>query len=185
MGKLTDQKPKSLLEINGNSLLSYQIKALKSAGIEKISIVTGYKREMLLDYGLDEFHNPLWYQTNMVYSLSCADSWLANYPCIISYSDIFYSSHAIDMLINSKENIAITFDSNWRDNWAERFSNPLDDLETFKVVNNYITEIGNKPQSLDEIDGQYMGLLRFNPDSWGKVKKKIKVLMKINLRIFI
>ena len=78
------------------------------------------------------------------------------------------------MLINSKKNIAITFDSNWRDNWAEKFSNPLDDLETFKVVNNYIMELGNKPQSLDEIDGQYMGLLRFNPNSWKKVKKNKK-----------
>ena len=32
-------------------------------------------------------------------------------------------------------------------------------------------EIGNKPSSLGEIQGQYMGLLRFTPKGWAEVKR--------------
>jgi hypothetical protein len=32
-------------------------------------------------------------------------------------------------------------------------------------------EIGNKPKSVKEVDGQYMGLIRFTPDSWHEIKR--------------
>ena len=35
--------------------------------------------------------------------------------------------------------------------------------------NSFLTEIGNKPSSIDQVEGQYMGLLRFTPGGWGRV----------------
>ena len=32
-----------------------------------------------------------------------------------------------------------------------------------------ITEIGNKPSSIAEVKGQYMGLLKITPQSWGEI----------------
>ncbi len=34
-----------------------------------------------------------------------------------------------------------------------------------------LSEIGNKPWSIEEIDGQYMGLLRFTSASWGEMSR--------------
>ena len=53
---------------------------------------------MLSRYGLFEFHNPRWENTQMVSSLSYASVWLENEPCIVSYSDIFYDAEAIQLL---------------------------------------------------------------------------------------
>ena len=89
MGQLTRDKPKCLLEIKGKSLLSMQIEAFKKAGVTEIGIVTGYKRERIAEYGLTEFYNPKWENSNMVVSLTCAEDWLKDNHCIISYSDIF------------------------------------------------------------------------------------------------
>ncbi len=67
--------------------------------------------------------------------------------------------------------LAITYDENWRSLWESRFGNPLSDAETFRLDNEDRTllEIGNKPKTIDEIEGQYMGLLRFTPKGWDEV----------------
>ena len=172
MKELTKEKPKCLVKLRGKALLDWQLEALKKAGINEISIVTGYKRELLLDRKLIEFFNPRWMETNMVRSLMCADKWLMTSPCIVSYSDIFYFSNAVNTLKNSNQKISITYDPNWEQLWTRRFTNPLIDSETFKInKEQIITEIGNKPFSLNEIQGQYMGLLKFTPSSWQEVKE--------------
>ena len=171
MKKLTEENPKCMVFFRGKSLIDWQLEALKGAGVNEISIVTGYKRELLLNKKLIEFYNHRWMKTNMVKSLICADEWLMDGPCIVSYSDIFYSSEAIKLLLNSNDKLAITFDPNWEQLWTKRFTDPLIDAETFKINKDYIiTEIGNKPISLDDIQGQYMGLLKFTPASWREAK---------------
>lgn len=70
MKDLTDDRPKCLVELRGKPLLEWQLIALRAAGISEIAIVTGYKRELLCNRGLHEFHNPRWADTNMVSSLA-------------------------------------------------------------------------------------------------------------------
>ena len=113
MKELTNEKPKSLLKIKGISLLQKQINVFRQNGINEIAIVTGYKSEALGKFNLYEFHNKRWSETQMFFSLCCADSWLKNFSCIVSYSDIFYEPEAINLLIHDKNKIALTYDKNW------------------------------------------------------------------------
>ena len=170
MKSLTDERPKCLVELRGKPLLEWQLESLRAAGISDIAVVTGYKRELLAERGLSEFHNPRWAETNMVSSLACAESWLQGEPCIVSYSDIFYSPVAVQSLIKSAATLAVTYDPNWLPLWTERFGDPLLDAETFRLTATHtLAEIGNKPQSVDDVQGQYMGLLRFTPEGWAEV----------------
>lgn len=170
MKDLTNECPKCLVELHGKALLDWQLEALHAAGITEIAIVTGYKRELLADRGLTEFHNPRWAETNMVSSLACAQEWLLAEPCIISYSDIFYSPMAVQSLMASEASLAVTYDPNWLGLWTQRFGDPLLDAETFRLTFEHtLAEIGNKPTSVDEVQGQYMGLLRFAPEGWAEV----------------
>jgi choline kinase len=170
MGSLTDDVPKCLVEIKGRSLLDHQLDALHLAGISDIAVVTGYKADKIrsLHPNLTYFHNENWANTNMVASLAMAAKWLEQGPVIVSYSDIFYESSAVISLCQSAAPLAITYDVNWYDLWSQRFENVLDDAETFKLDKNhkYLIEIGNKAKSLSDIEGQYMGLLRFTASSW-------------------
>lgn len=166
----TDERPKCLVELRGKPLLEWQLAAIREAGVTEIAIVTGYKREMLSAYGLVEFHNPRWVETQMVTSLVCASEWLEKDLCIVSYSDIFYEASAIRALMESSADIAVTYDPNWLELWTNRFGDPLLDAETFRLnPDGTLAEIGNKPKTLDEIKGQYMGLLRFTPAGWKEV----------------
>lgn len=170
MKNLTDDRPKCLVELQGKALLDWQLDALRSAGIVEIAIVTGYKRELLGDRGLVEFHNARWAETNMVSSLACATAWLEDSPCIVSYSDIFYGTSAVTSLMTCTASLAITFDPNWLKLWTKRFGDPLLDAETFRLTaESFLVEIGNNPKSIHEIEGQYMGLLKFTPKSWAEL----------------
>lgn len=170
MKNLTEERPKCLVELRGKALLDWQLDALSAAGITEIAIVTGYKRELLANRGLVEFHNSRWAETNMVSSLACAQDWLQSEPCIVSYSDIFYSPVAVKSLMDCHASLAVTYDPNWLELWTQRFGDPLLDAETFRLTTEHtLAEIGNKPKSVDEVQGQYMGLLRFTPDGWAEM----------------
>ena len=54
-------------------------------------------------------------------------------------------------------------DKNWRTYWDERDVSIMEDVETLRIgKDGYITEIGQRPDTLDEIEGQYMGLMKFS-----------------------
>ena len=59
-----------------------------------------------------------------------------------------------------------------------RFDNPLDDAESLKIdTDGNITSIGQKTQKIDEIEGQYIGLMKFQDSGLEKIKgfyEKIK-----------
>jgi len=180
MKDLIDERPKCLVELRGKPLLERQLEALREAGISEIAIVTGYKREQLTNRGLTEFHNSRWADTQMVSSLACAQEWLQSEPCIVSYSDIFYDAKAVVSLMECSGNIAVTYDPNWLKLWEKRFGDPLLDAETFRLnTDQTLAEIGNKPKSVNEVQGQYMGLLRYTPEGWAEVLRIRAQIMPI------
>jgi len=179
MKDLTESKPKCLVSVHGRPLIEWQLNALRRKEITSIGIVTGYRREMLEKYKLTEFINKDWASTQMFSSLSCAHRWLEEDTCIISYSDIFYEPEAINLLIESNSNLAITYDPNWHEIWSKRFSDPLLDAETFRLSSSScLLEIGKKTSSTLDIEGQYMGLLRITPDGWKEIESVLKSLRK-------
>ena len=98
---------------------------------------------------------------------------------IVSYGDIIYSEEILKALLNSKADIAITIDKNWESYWRKRNDNPLDDAETLKIRDDgTISEIGKKPKSIEEIQGQYMGLIKFSSVGIKQIKDIFKVSLK-------
>lgn len=162
MQQLTDHKPKCLLELAGKPLLHWQIETLRAAGLPNIAVVTGYRQELLTG-DFEKIHNARWESTNMVQSLLCALPLLKDTNVLISYADIVYTPKHVQALMKSEADVAITYDTKWQNLWALRNENPLDDAETFREHNGKLLEIGGKPQSLAEVQGQYMGLLKFSP----------------------
>ena len=177
LGERTKDRPKCMCVLQGRTLLDRCLETLEQAGISKkeIGIVTGYRSDMFTMPGVNYFHNEIWEQTNMFYSLTMADSWLKNEPCLVCYSDIVFSPKVIRALTDSTAPIAITSYNGYWELWEKRMNDPLEDLETFKVdANGRLMEIGKKPTTREEIQGQFMGLLRFTPESWEWVDKTIK-----------
>jgi choline kinase len=169
MGFLTNEHPKCLTELAGRPLLEWQIEAMRKADVQDILIVGGYRKSDLEAYGCKLIENPRWECTNMVRSLMCATRVLEQETCIVSYSDIVYHPDAVTRLARLKAEIAISYDSRWRELWEDRFDDPLADAETFREHNGCLTDIGRKTLDIADVCGQYMGLLKFSPLGWDKI----------------
>lgn len=158
---LTNDRPKSMVEFKGRTIIQRQIDIFKSIGISPIIIIGGHGFNSLKDLDCILLENIDYSKTNMVYSLLCARKYFDD-DLIISYGDILYEPSILKNLIQSKRNISVAVDMNWRSYWEDRFDDPLSDAETLKLgKNGNLIEIGNKPKSFLDIDAQFMGLMKF------------------------
>ena len=177
MGQLGDERPKCLVEFGGKPLIERQVAALRGGGAQAVGDVRGYRAEMIKLPDLTYFQNERWAETNMVMSLATAAEWLKAGPVIVSYADIFYRHELVRELAAASGDIVVTYDRAWRSLWSRRFVDPLADAETFRAdASGRLIEIGNKTSSIDEIGGQYMGLLKFSPHGWRDVEMLLATL---------
>ena len=167
----TLDRPKCLVEVDGLSLLDRQLAVLASEAIHPIVLIGGYRVEMLKRPGIELRINPRYAETNMVWTLFCAEDDLEG-DVLLCYGDIVYSREILQALLKSKADIAVAIDLDWESYWRARNENPLDDAETLKLAaDGRILEIGQKPKSLAEIEGQYMGLMKFSAKGIQLLKK--------------
>ncbi len=167
----TLDRPKCMVEVDGISLIDRQLAVLKAEGLNNIVMIGGYKSDMLKREGIKLKLNPRYYETNMVWTLFSAEDELDG-DVVVSYGDIVYSRKVLKSLLKSTADIAVTVDKKWESYWRLRNENLLDDAETLKLrKDGTISEIGKKPKSLDEIDGQYMGLMKFSNKGIKHIKK--------------
>ena len=84
---LSLEQPKGLYEVRGERLIERQIRQLKDAGIEDITIVLGYKKDMFAylekQYGVRLVFNPAYNVKNNIASILAAKEHLENtYLCV-------------------------------------------------------------------------------------------------------
>ncbi len=173
----TNSSPKCMTELWGRTLIDWQIDILRKASINGIGVVVGYKSEKVILNQVQFFNNQRWKETNILRSLLTARTWLENDDCIIAYSDILYTQNTVKKLMENKEEIAITYNKNFLELWNQRFEDPLIDLETFRTSDQSILlEIGNRVNNIEEIEGQFMGLLKISPSGFKKIAKVLDSL---------
>lgn len=167
----TLDRPKCLVEVDGISLLDRQLAVLATQAISPIVLIGGYRIDMLKRPEIDLKVNPRYAETNMVWTLFCAEEELEG-DILLCYGDIVYSREILEALLKSDADIAVAIDLEWESYWRARNEDPLDDAETLKLTNDgQIIEIGQKPKSLSEIEGQYMGLMKFSAKGIKQLKK--------------
>lgn len=102
---LTDA-PKCFLEINGCTILENAINCLTKEGITNVVLITGYKAECFrnvisklnADVNVALVHNPLYKETNNMYSLFLARDFLKD-GALVFDGDIFFEQEILHKVI--------------------------------------------------------------------------------------
>jgi len=156
---LTNERPKCLVPLYGRPILDYSLEAIGHVNIHDVTIVTGYRADAIQELGLPTRHNARFSSTNMVHSLFCAED-LFDDDILISYGDIVYGRQVLETTLAAAGDFVVTVDRRWRELWEMRMEDPLADAETLRLDDQgRILELGKKPQTLAEIQGQYIGLI--------------------------
>jgi histidinol-phosphate/aromatic aminotransferase/cobyric acid decarboxylase-like protein/choline kinase len=111
LGSLTENNTKGMIEINNVPIIERLVNQILEAGIDKIVLVVGYKRDGLISFLNKRFPfvdfvfvvNDIYDKTNNIYSLFLAKEYLEKVDTIIFESDLVLSENIISNLINAKE----------------------------------------------------------------------------------
>ena len=167
LAPLTDEVPKCMVPFRGRPMIEWQLGSLHAAGVDDIHVVTGYRREAFEDYDVTAWHNPEWDNTNMVASLMCCRALLEGLKddILILYSDLVYEPRLISIILEaSSTGFELLVDLDWLKLWSLRMDDPLTDAETLNFDSqNNLLDIGRKPQSVEEIQAQYIGIMKLTP----------------------
>lgn len=157
---LTDDRPKCLVPFAGRPLLEWQLAALAAAGVDDVTVVTGYRAEAIT-VGTRRVHNDRYADTNMVASLMCARAQLdGTDDVLVAYGDIVYEPRLVTALAATRSGVGVVVDRRWRQLWDLRMEDPLADAETLRRdADGYLAELGRKPRTLADIEAQYVGLI--------------------------
>lgn len=168
---LTDNIPKCMVPLEGKPLIQYQLEVFERLGIEDIHVVTGYREDVIDFPHVKKHFNKDFMTTNMVSSLFAAEDVMDD-DIIITYGDIVYRDEVLKKLIDSKEKVSVVVDKGWREYWAARMDDPLADAETM-ILNDddTIKELGKKPTSYDQIQGQYIGMMKFSKEAIMEIRE--------------
>ena len=169
---LTQDKPKCLLELKGKTILQHQIDTFHSCNITDISIVKGFKAEMINIPGIKYYINSNYKNNNILNSLLYAEDEL-NDDVVVSYSDILFEKIILERLISSKRNISICADVKWIENYHGRSQHPVEEAE--KVVfdrENRVIEIGKILRQKHDVYGEFIGLMKFTKEGCVVFKQK-------------
>jgi choline kinase len=162
---LTDDRPKPLVQLADRALLDWNVETLDEAGVDRQVVVTGHAAEAFEDREYETVHNRRHAETEMVYSLFCAeDAFSEGEDLVISYGDIVYDRSIVESLLDADGELNVVVDRAWRDLWEARFQNPLDDAESLRIQDGRITSIGDENTTYGEIEAQYVGLVKVRGD---------------------
>jgi len=140
MGLLTSELPKCMTEITSkDTILSRQLKIIATAGITEVVMTTGLFDSVLVNYcqSLDlPLHitfvkNPIYKETNYIYSIYCARKYLDE-DIILIHGDLVFENSVFDAVMSSKVSCM-----------AVSSTLPLPEKDFKAVINNgHITKIG-------------------------------------------
>ena len=109
MGDLTAEHPKCMTGLlrPGETILSRQLNALVRSGITETVMTTGYYDAVLTEYcrslGLpikyDFVYNPLYAETNYIYSIYCAGEHLKDDDILLMHGDLVFEQNVLDEII--------------------------------------------------------------------------------------
>ncbi len=173
LGNIPKLGHKTLININGISLIERQIQILKKNNIKEIWVITGYNAKILRDaissLNVNFLHNNNYLKTDTLDSfwsaIQCMDDEL-----VTLYGDVIFQEEIIINLLNFDEHdITLVVDKSE----CEK-----DDMKVF-FENNLIKKIDKKlPKTM--ANGKYVGITKFTKNGCKIFKQTLKNFSKNN-----
>ena len=170
LGKYAKDMPKGMLDFMGKPLVKWQIDLYKKMGVDDVVVLRGFAADKINFEGVRYYENADYANTNMVETLFCAENELEG-EILVSYADVLFEPRILKAVLDSDVDIGVTVDLAWKDYWTARLGSFELDTESLRIDRSgAITELGTESPPIDEIDGRYVGLLKFSAKGVERMK---------------
>ncbi len=172
---LTESMPKCCLQLDGRTILEWQIEALAANGIDEVVVVTGFGHHVVEDVvsRIDEI--PVRAVYNPFYALSdnLGTCWVARgemgEPFILINGDTLFEASVLEKLLSEALTHPITLATDHKGDYDEDDMKIVADGNQLKCV--------GKCLSLDVVNGESIGMMIFNQEGADIFVQKVEKLM--------
>ena len=185
LGTLTNDKPKCMLKLFNETLVERQIKIFHSCNINDITIVTGYRSEVIDIPDVNYVKNKNYETTDINESLFCALE-PSNSPVLVTYGDIVFERKIIQQMLEFTDGIGLDVNLNWKKYYQNRNMHPLSEAENVLVENGRILQIRkNISESLQNQQiGEFLGIMMLSSDHVKILLERYSYLKKNHVGTF-
>lgn len=171
LGNLTEDKPKSFLEIKGKKLIEHNIEMLHKYGIYDIFIVVGYRDQDFVELtknisGVKLIYNPFYEMVNVLGSFWMAQDALSD-DFIYLHADTICASEIFEKLLAAKGDIVLPVDGKPCDEEAMKV----------KLSGDYVVEI-TKKMPCEESAGEFIGIAKLGKKVLADLREDSTQLMR-------
>ncbi len=176
LGDLTKDTPKTMLEVNGKSLLATQVEEFNQMGIKDITVVRGFGKEKVRLNNIKTIDNDKHAETKELASLYLAKDAIQD-NTVISYGDIMFKQFVLHELLNDNNDITLVVDADCKKSGEDK-----DFVKASKKYSrkNFRGTAMFKKMSSDmkkkNINGEFIGLWKVNKHGAAVVKNTLDKL---------
>jgi phosphoenolpyruvate phosphomutase len=185
LGPLTEDRPKCMVEIQGQPLLRRLTRTLRQSGIRDVAVVRGYAKEAVDLPNLTYIDNDAFATTGEAASLATAIDRLKG-DTVIAYGDIMFRRYILDALLDIDGDIVLAVDAMWNERTDRsessgrdliRCSRPFspsfieDDPVLFETI------VADKADA-DDCTGEWIGVARLTAAGATLVRAELEVMGK-------
>ena len=175
--------PKSMVLVNGKPIIDYQILALKEAGINEIIIITGPYSEKFNSTQVKYVKDQHFTEHDILGSLMEAREFLKD-EVLILYSDIIFEFKILKKILESKGDISIGVDMDWRKMYEGRTQHPEIEAENVLLDKSMKIIKIKKNIATDQNIGEFIGIIKLSKKGSGIFVRKYDELINSHLGIF-
>ena len=178
MGKLTQNIPKPLLDINGKSIIERQLSSLKQNGVLDIIIVTSTHHEKFNFKNVVYVNNLDHKKHDTLGSLMTARDYM-NDEIITTYADQIFEEKILKSMTEFTGDIGIAVDLDWEKNYVNRDQHQMSEADNvlFDKEGN-ILEMRKNIQKPDSKIGEFAGIVKLSKNGSDILLKKLNELHK-------
>ena len=183
LGPLTEDKPKCMVEIQGQPLLRRLTRSLRQSGVRDVAVVRGYAKDAVDLPNLTYIDNDAFETTGEAASLATAIDRLTG-DTVIAYGDILFRRYILDALVETEGDIVLAVDGMWRER-TDRSENSGRDLvrcsrpfspsfiEDDPILFEGIIADAN---DADDCTGEWIGIARLSKKGAELVRKELEAM---------
>jgi len=173
LGEMTENKPKCMIDIRGQSLLQRLVTSLSNGGVRDISVVRGAFKEAVHLSGTQTIDNDRFAETGELFSLACAKDKLAG-ELVVSYGDVLFRDYILDGLLQTDGDIVIVADATTRKGDLVVTDHPY----TGSYLDEEPVRLTGMSAGMDaaQATGEWIGLARFSAEGSVWLREEIAAI---------
>jgi len=162
LGNFAKELPKSLVDINGKSIIKRQIETFRNNGIKDIIVIVGPNKDKFQLNNIEYVVDKNFHEHEQLGSLMVANKHFQN-DIVISFGDVIVDDNIMKQVIESTYDIGVAIDLKWEKNYENRTQHPKSEADLALIRSNKLTKIKKNLDSVENHQlGEFLGIIKLS-----------------------